>query len=341
MISASRPSNIAIVKYRGKDPDRHQIPMNPSISLTLTHCRTIMDMDVAENTDTSETSPNLSVTCMFAGTVNEAFGKKITDYFRSLRDQFPWVIGKDITITSDNTFPHSSGIASSASAFATLADLLIQWQDIYGDKTKETEHSKKSQPSQASLHSSIARQWSGSACRSIRPWRVLWPIWESAEPITDIHPSMRHVHDHIVIIDSGAKQTSSSAGHSLMHDNPYAPARYQRAHDRTEQALTALSSWDRSTLGQIIEREALDLHAMMMASDDGVLLRQPRTIQLIHDLRARRASSSVPVFFTIDAGANVHLLFPDSAYEHANTWISDWSQREGVEVIRDEGRMGG
>ncbi|MFM7911211.1 MAG: diphosphomevalonate decarboxylase, partial [Bacteroidota bacterium] len=117
----------------------------------------------------------------------------------------------------------------------------------------------------------------------------------------------------MLLVDRGSKSVSSSAGHGLMNGHPYAKARFAQGAERVAQLWTLLqdggeASW--RAFMDLVESEALTLHAMMLASTPSYLLMKPSTVALLEEIRRFRNQSGVPVFFTLDAGANVHLLFP-------------------------------
>src|SRR5690606_22821198 len=106
------------------------------------------------------------------------------------------------------------------------------------------------------------------------------------------------------------KDVSSRAGHALMEGNPYAHARYEQANTHITDMLQALENGDINAFGRIVEKEALTLHALMMTSEPSYLLMRPNTLAIIERIRSLRETKGVPVCFTLDAGPNVHLLYP-------------------------------
>jgi diphosphomevalonate decarboxylase len=62
----------------------------------------------------------------------------------------------------------------------------------------------------------------------------------------------------------------------------------------------------------LVEHEALTLHAMMMMSEPAFILMKTGTLEVINKLWNFRKETGNPLFFTLDAGANVHLLFPEN-----------------------------
>ncbi len=301
------PSNIALVKYWGKKPG--QIPMNPSLSLTLKHAFTTTRIKFVY--DPSILSSNLSF--IFEGREQEAFRDRIKLYLENIKSYMPILEHTSLEIVSENSFPHSSGIASSASAMGALAMCLVSMEEQITEKISE-EPLKKA--------SFLARLGSGSASRSIYPKFALWGAtseWpgsddEYAIPVVGSSPSFDHMRDSILIVESMQKEVSSSAGHKLMETNPFASARFQQAHQNLKRLKIILTEGDWKGFIELIEEEALSLHAMMMTSKPGYLLMKTGTVEIIRQVQEFRRSSGFHLGFTLDAGANVHLLY-DVAHE--------------------------
>jgi diphosphomevalonate decarboxylase len=166
----------------------------------------------------------------------------------------------------------------------------------------------------------FSRLASGSAARSVFPAMALWGKTEAYEGSSDeyavslsedIHPVFKTYHDSILIVSGETKSVSSRAGHALMEGNPYAPARYAQANENIKKLLTALKSGDLDTFINITESEALQLHALMMCSNPSFILMKPNTLRIIEAVRRFRNETNIPLCFTLDAGPNVHLLYPE------------------------------
>ena len=82
-----------------------------------------------------------------------------------------------------------------------------------------------------------------------------------------------------------------------------------------------LQSGDVEAFGTLIEKEALMLHSMMMTSDPYFILFKPQTLAVIEEIWAFRREKKLPVYFTLDAGANVHLIYPSTVSEAVTTFI--------------------
>lgn len=324
------PSNIALVKYWGKQKGI-QLPQNPSVSFTLKNCRT-------ETSVQYEPSDAFGLSFRFEGKEVPEFQSKIQDFLTAHLDSFPSLKRLHLQINSHNTFPHSSGIASSASSMSALVMCLL---DI-DSSLRGAEHGGAKRQSIIDLKqaSSLSRLASGSACRSLFPKMALWGRTEAFEGSSNeyavslekfIHPVFKTYRDSILIVSDAKKAVSSRAGHALMDSNPYAEPRYAVAQKNIAELLTALKKGDLERFIQITESEAMQLHALMMCSEPSFILMKPNTLRIINNLYEFRKETDIPVCFTLDAGPNVHILYPDQHAEMVERFIMDELERYCVD----------
>jgi len=313
----SAPSNIALVKYWGKK--KNQIPANPSISFTLNHCKTITKLEVVKKSETQDISFEL----LFEGKPKEDFKPKIQKFLERIAPYCPYIKDYHFKIDTQNTFPHSSGIASSASGMAALAVNIMRLEKtIIPSISDEYFYSKAS---------FLARLGSGSACRSIKGEVVVWgnhdAILGSSDlfgvPFSEIHENFKNYQDTILLVDKGEKQVSSTLGHNLMHNHPYAEQRFAQAHENLTALKEVLTTGNIAEFIKIVESEALTLHAMMLTSMPYFILMKPNTLAIINALWNFRNKTQIPVCFTLDAGANVHVLYPAAVKEKVLQFIQD------------------
>jgi diphosphomevalonate decarboxylase len=312
------PSNIAIVKYWGKHGE--QLPRNPSLSFTLSasFTDTLLEYRFRESA-----APGIVLEFLFHQQPNEAFQAKIQAFLERLLPVFPFLAQLDLKISSGNSFPHSAGIASSASAMSALSLCLCSLEDqLFSTLQDPNDFDRKA--------SYIARLGSGSACRSIFPYASVWGATSAVAGSSDeygigveqlLHEAFKDVHDDILIVSKDEKSVSSRAGHALMEGNPYAEARYGQARARLSTLTEALQRGDWDTFGKITEDEALTLHALMMCSNPSYVLMQPNSLAIIEKVRAYRAETGRPLYFTLDAGPNVHLLYPGEIIHEVRAFI--------------------
>ena len=327
------PSNLAIIKYWGKHGV--QLPRNPSISFTLDEAHTITTIQYEK-----KSSKGISIDFLFEGKNNELFQKKLEKFLGSVITYFPFLEDIHLAISSGNSFPHSSGIASSASAMSAIALCLC-------DIEKQENGTLIDDKIFYEKASYIARLGSGSASRSVYGGMAMWgkSVTHAAAsdnfavPYTDhIDEIFKNFHDDILIVSKTEKSVSSTAGHALMNDNIYATNRYQQANDRMATLLLALQEGDLATFGEICEDEALTLHALMMCSKPSYILMEPASLAIINEVRNFRKEYDLPVYFSLDAGPNIHLLYPDHITEQVSYWKEDVLQAYCIDgkIINDK-----
>ena len=310
------PSNIALVKYWGKTAP--QLPKNASLSFTLSGAQTQTEVNF---TPLSSSAKKVSFSILFEGKEKPSFRPKLEAFFDHIVASQPFLLHYDVAISSHNTFPLSSGIASSASSLAALAACLVDFESQLSPIDEKLKFEKIS---------FLARLGSGSACRSVQGPMMAWgthPSLETSSDLTavtvdDIHPIFTTYCDTILLVDKGQKQVSSTLGHKLMHNHPYASQRFAQANAQITALLPVLKSGNLDDFIPIVEKEALDLHAMMMTSNPYFILMQPNTLHIINAVWKFRAETEIPLCFTLDAGANVHLLYPSNVADSVKAFIA-------------------
>lgn len=327
-ITWKTPSNIALVKYWGKsDP---QIPKNASISFTLNNCHTITTIHFSKK----QVNNSIDFDLYFEGKKKDDFKPKITKFFDLVLEYCPYLTEYSMEIHSENSFPHSSGIASSASGMSAIALCLMSLEN-------ELNAAELSQEFLKSKASFLARLGSGSASRSIEGPLVVWGKHESIPNSSDLfgvqfpfktHPIFHNYQDVILLVDKGEKQVSSTVGHDLMHNHPFAEHRFLQANENLTKITKYLQNGDIDAFIDLVESEALSLHAMMMTSTPYFILMKPNTLEIINKIWSFRNKTASKICFTLDAGANVHLLFPEKEKDIVITFIendlSDFCQKK-------------
>ena len=306
---ATAPSNIALIKYWGKSDASRNWPANDSLSMTLSRAHTVT---------TAQKSQGMAVQGMAAHRI--AFGTssetaipardngKAQQYLEWLRTEvraFGPAEGA-LDILTSNSFPSSCGIASSASGFAALTLAAAgAWTGA-----KNLDQLKALGITTAHL-SAWARRGSGSACRSIDGGFVRWTRGNSPEQQsagTIFCGDHWQLADVIVMIDRSAKKVSSTEGHARTWTSPLMKMRMSGLSERMKHVLEAIESRDLERLGTLIETEATEMHAVMMTAIQRTDYFGAPTIDFISWLRHERAAGNIEAWFTLDAGANPHLL---------------------------------
>lgn len=313
----SSPSNIALVKYWGKKKD--QIPENPSISFTLNDCKTTTKLSFSKK----ESQDNFSFDVFLDDEKKDDFKPKIETFFKRVEVYLPFLKDYHFKIETSNTFPHSSGIASSASGMSALALCLMSVEKELSENISNAFFIQKA--------SFLARLGSGSACRSLEGDLVVWGKHDAIEGSSDlfgvkypfeVHKNFKNYQDIILLVDKGEKQVSSTLGHNLMHGHSFAQERFKQADKNISNIITILKEGDLDKFIALVESEALTLHAMMMTSSPYFILMKPNTLEIINKIWNFRKKTDSKVCFTLDAGANVHVLYPENEAKEVIEFIN-------------------
>jgi diphosphomevalonate decarboxylase len=280
-------SNIAFIKYWGVADPTLNLPMNNSISMTLdaAYTTTTVAWDVAKRMSDDEfTIDDLRFT-------NAQRLVRHLDRLRALAG-----VSYRAQVVSQNNFPMASGIASSASGFAALTVAGCAALGLTLDNTEL---------------SALARLGSGSASRSLFGGFVEWERGHdhASSVAHQLHPPEHwDLYDLVAVVSSAEKQLSSEGGHKLAASSPLQVGRLGSLTMALPTVRQALAARDLALLGPTIEQDALAMHAVMMTSTPSLLYWQPGTLEIIQAVRQWRAEEGLAVYFTIDAGPNVHLI---------------------------------
>ncbi len=315
----SCPSNIALVKYWGKKEGGKQLPANPSISWSLSDLCATTEVEILP-----KSSERLIFT--FDHAPKPAFEPKLLQFLDLVTPVCPWLNQVTLKVNSTNNFPHGTGIASSAAGLGALATCLVALESGMGKQATVGVEAGGNAGDGTTLHrpmdwkkvSYMARLGSGSACRSMYGLPAVWGESLAVKGSSDqyaveldfaIHPNLQGWEDCVLIVDAGEKSVSSTAGHALLKNHPYAEARFAQASENLTSIVEVFGNGDVKRFIEIVESEALQLHAMMQTSVPYYLLMRPNTLALIEKIWQYRESTGQAICFTLDAGANVHLLF--------------------------------
>jgi diphosphomevalonate decarboxylase len=208
--STTAPVNIAVVKYWGKRDPKLNLPTNSSLSVTLSQAdlRTLTTASCSAAYPASEGD-----SLLLNGEPSDVSGARTQACFRELRIRraaleaanlsLPKLSTYPLRLVSENNFPTAAGLASSAAGFAALVRAIANLYEL------------PASPSELSL---IARQGSGSACRSLFGGYVAWRMGEAADGSDSIAdqvaeashwPEMRAL---VLVVSATKKGVSSTSG---------------------------------------------------------------------------------------------------------------------------------
>lgn len=303
--TATAPANIAFVKYWGAVDLERALPVNRSISMTLSHSCT--RCTVLPREDGSSHEVYLVDETGDRVEAPEGFAGRVLSHLDRLRG---WA-GYDgfFRVATRNNFPMATGLGSSASGFAAL--------------TLATTRALGRELSPRTLSVLSRRSGSGSAARSAMGGYVEWPggdVPDVAErglaaPEDDSGGHARvlapaehwDLRDVVAVVETGAKPVPSVEGHRRAGTSPYYERRLELLPDRLERVRRGIRERDLELLGAVLEREAVDLHLVAMSSRPPIFYWTGGTLEVIREVRAMR-EDGVNAYFSIDAGPNVHVI---------------------------------
>lgn len=292
--TAEAHPNIAFIKYWGNRDEKKRLPVNGSISMNLgaLATRTTVTFDSSLSAD----SLTINQDTIHGSAADRVFS--ILELVRSLAG-----ISAHASVVSSANFPLGVGIASSAAAFAALAEAA---SSAAGLEQSEAERSR------------IARLGSGSACRSVPGGYVEWVIGTGDEDSTahTIAPADHwHLVDLIALVSVSHKKVGSSAGHPSAKTSPYQAVRVADAPRRLDICREAILNRDFAALGRIAEEDSTLMHGVMMTQQPSLLYWEGASLSIMKCVPEWRADG-LHAFFTFDAGPNAHVLTtPESAPE--------------------------
>ncbi|HET8684457.1 MAG TPA: diphosphomevalonate decarboxylase [Micromonosporaceae bacterium] len=290
-VTAVAHPNIALVKYWGKRDGQLMIPYVDSLSMTL---------DVFPTTTTVRLSPAAradSVTLDGSPAQGEPRQRVIAflDLVREMAGRT-----EPAVVDTRNSVPTGAGLASSASGFAALA---LAGAAAYGLDLDPTALSRLARRGSVSASRSI---FGGFAiCHAGRGTGAAADLGSYAEPVPvpDFDPALV-----VAVVNAGRKAVSSRAAmRRTVETSPLYRSWAVSSRADLSEMRAALHRGDLDAVGEIAERNALGMHATMLAARPAVRYLSPATVAVLDSVLQLRADG-VPAYATMDAGPNVKVL---------------------------------
>lgn len=291
--TAIAPSNIAFIKYWGKKDEKLRLPENGSISMNLSNLKTVTTVEFSRILKEDAV--------IIDGKSEKKEMERVVKHLDRIRKIAN--LSDKVKVISQNNFPSETGLSSSASGFAALS--------LAASKAAGLNLSKKEL-------SILARQGSGSACRSIPDGFVEWLNGDTNESsyAYSLHPaSYWHILDVVVIISQDKKDTSSTEGQKLIMSSPFFKVRLSNIKRKISLCKKYLKEKKFSELGELIEAEALELHAIMLTSSPSLIYWLPGTVQVMRLVKKLR-SEGLSVYFTVNTGQDIHIIVEGRSREN-------------------------
>lgn len=300
-------TNIALVKYWGKRNKDLILPYNGSISMTLDGLFTTTTVEFSDKYEKdiiiindqelklAETSSHLAPRSVSPSSAKDE--KDILGHLERIRKMAR--LKEKAKVVSQSNFPVAAGLASSASGLAalTLAAVKAAGLDL--------------EPKELSI---LARQGSGSACRSIYGGFVEWLKGEKedgsdsyAEQIVDkdYWPELRMI--VTILTEEKKKIGSRDAMAQTVETCPYYRGWLESVEEDLKIIREGILERDFTKVGLQAEYNCLKMHALMMTTKPPIIYWRPETLEIIQNVINWR-EQGLECYFTIDAGPNFKVL---------------------------------
>lgn len=282
--TAKAPSNIAFVKYWGRKDEVLRLPENGSVSMNLSGLQTTTTVEFG---DFEKDEVN------FNGKVEELENNRAIKHIDRIRKLAE--ISSKVKIGTENNFPTGTGLSSSASGFAALTLAAVS---AAGLNLSEKELSI------------LARQGSGSACRSIPDGFVEWLDGDTSETsyaVSLFKPGYWDIIDVVAVVSKNKKDVSTTEGQKRAASSPFFSVRLANIKEKINLIKEYIKDKNFSKFGELLEAEALELHAIMLTSTPSLIYWLPGTLRIMHAVKSWR-QEGLEVYFTLNTGQDIHLI---------------------------------
>lgn len=312
---ATVPSNIAFIKYWGKRCARTQQPANSSLSMTLSGWQS--RCQARRYSEISGDHRFFFGGQEFRG--QEPFSQKVFQQLQRITEETGF--HGSLELKSENTFPTGCGVASSASGLGALT-LAAVAACLDLDSFEALQEAGWSRERLAGL----ARLGSGSACRSFWGGFVLWEAEDRQDGrnVRPLYPvDWWPLTDTLIIFSEAEKAISSSEAHKAAWSSPLFAPRIAGIPEKMAMLRQALQDRNIAQLGPLLEQEALEMHSVMMTARPPACYLSQEATEFLAAFRRYRQKSGIPLWFTIDAGPNIHLIGEASAHQQLDIYLRE------------------
>jgi len=306
--TCSAGSNLAVIKYWGKASKALNTPINSSVSVAL-------NQDDLCTVTTVAASKSFSSDRLWLNDSEEDItgNKRVQVVLREMRrlaQDYADESGKVLVASADwadykvhivsrNNFPTAAGLASSAAGYACMVASLA-----------ELFCCKEAYPGELSC---VARQGSGSACRSMYGGFVRWQKGEKADG-SDSHAVQVAPADHwpdmqvlILVANVHKKETSSTDGMSTsVATSPLLKHRAEHiVPPRLQEIEAAFLRRDFPAFGKLAMQDSNQFHATCLDTYPPIFYMNEtshRIVALVH--KYNEHAGQVKAAYTFDAGPN-------------------------------------
>lgn len=307
-VSASAPSNIALIKYMGKIDTLSNKPTNTSFSYTLDKLRTFVRITALQDTSSVDTWSPLVGEGLMPIQLSEKGKNKFLSFFSTLKKEFK--LDGSYHIESANNFPSDCGLASSASSFAALT---LATHELYLKKnSRQLSYTSKEL-------SRLSQKGSGSSCRSFfSPWALWYEIGAESTPLP-----YNELHHMVILCDESIKSVSSSEAHVRVLTSDLFKGRVERATERLQCMLSSLRQKNWVQACHLSWNEFWDMHVLFHTSQPSFMYMNAQSLSALSQLNQIRLKHP-EIMVTMDAGSNIHILLRPEDTEIYKNLINDF-----------------
>lgn len=302
--SASAPANIALIKYMGKSDSSKNLPFNASLSYSLEHCRTFVELELTDALN--DNWQVLEIPNAYPMQLSEQGKSRFLQHLQFLKQKFH--CSKTFIVKSVNNFPADCGLASSASSYAALTKVAcLALAEITQCETLSNLEMAQ-----------LSQQGSGSSCRS---FYSPWCIWQE-NIIKSIELPYQTLLHQIIVVDQEKKSVSSSDAHKRVQTSALYNGRKERAEDRLANLLQALTNNDWQTAYTLCWQELWDMHALFETTTTPFGYMTADSSHILSSIRGMWQRLGDGPLATMDAGPNVHVLFREDQFALAEEFAN-------------------
>ncbi|KAF2184275.1 diphosphomevalonate decarboxylase [Zopfia rhizophila CBS 207.26] len=335
--STTAPVNIAVIKYWGKRDPKLNLPTNSSLSVTLSQS----DLRTHTTASCSPSYPS-SDSLLLNGSPQDVSGARTQACFRELRSlrkqledadsSLPKLSTFPLKIVSENNFPTAAGLASSAAGFAALVRAIANLYEL---------------PSSPTELSRIARQGSGSACRSLFGGYVRWEQGSTVDGSDSVAfqvapaehwPGMRAV---ILVVSAAKKGVSSTTGMqtTVATSSLFTARANETVPRRMKEMQDAIKNKDFETFGKTTMMDSNSFHATCLDTYPPIFYLNDvsrAAIKVVEQINKR--AGKIIAAYTFDAGPNAVVYYEEqNEKEVAGLFKAMLGENEGWKGVRGDG----
>jgi len=279
-----------LIKYHGLKRPAERIPYHDSISVCV---------QVLHTTTTVEANEELKAD---VAVVNgkELSGKDrervevVLDKLKNLAEY-----NGHFKVVSENSLTRGKGLGFSASGFAALGVATCKALDLKLDALSLSE---------------IVRLGAGSATRSLAGGFAMWYANKGGRSYAEQLDSAA-LRDFSMVVVPVPSAVKTDEAHAEVLGSPLFKARLRNIRGMLEKMKKAIEKGDIPTIGQLAEEDTLNLHAITMTGRSRMVLWEPDTVRVIHEVVKMRQEGT-EAWYSIDTGPSVFInTFSKSAKE--------------------------